>query len=260
MFGDYQSPDRNNNMQDTIQLSRNISLSDKERLTLFNKCKVDSNLNIFYEVHKKSTDGLYSHTQSRIEKEMLEKALYLSNIALKEIRTEHLSPALALKHGLSKREIDPMRLNRDINRIRSYFDIDKPIYHVVWSKLYDINRPDRWTIPIEYTNRIGIDNPDAYRMELIRAMRIAGLKDAVIFGLDEGDNGLYHAHSVTQGYIRPHNWLMARTGIGYIKIPGDRKENFEIDEENPNRITGFNETLKYCLQKYYPHKRAYKRI
>lgn len=236
-----------------------------EAAPLYNECK--DNLLLSSNSYKKSLDCEGHQELREINNNSHNSLLYLSNISntiMEDIHPEIFRKPigeairLAKKKFADYRQIEPKRLNWMISRIHSEFDNKKPISHIVITKLYDKKHPG---ISIYEANCIGLDDPNEYRKDCEKALMRAGddLK-GYLFGIEQGANGLWHIHALVQGWLRQHNFVLARTGYGYIKFPEDRNEYFNIDEDIPKRIRGFHATAKYCLEKHHPHKKAYLKI
>lgn len=247
-------------MQGTIQRSKNINLSIQERETLFSDCKVNADLNIFSKVNKKSAIGLYAPELSDTDNNTLETLLYLSSNALEQCHQPgFMSAELAKKQGLYIAALKPMVLNRQKHRCYEVFDRDRPIDHIVLTKPDSSMIPGR--LPSKYC-RVDIDEPDKLRIDCRNALlhiqdNKPGKFSFVIFGLEKGDNGVWHFHAVTQGYLKPHRAALKRTGWGYIKLPDDRREYLEINDSVTQHVTGFDTTVNYFLTSPHPHKKAY---
>lgn len=259
MLGDYQSPAGTNMKASTIQRSRNIKVSTHvyhEASPLFNDCKV--NLLLFSNPNKKSLDSLYAQELRETDNKALNSILYLSSNALEQCHQPgFMSAELAKKQGLYITSLKPMILNRQIRCCYEPFDRTKPIDHIVLVKTDSSMIPGR--LPSKQC-RVDIDKPDKLRVDCRKALKRIGAEHAVIFGLEQGDNEVWHFHALVQGYLKPHRVAWERTGWGYIKIDGDRKEYIEINDSATQHLTGFHATAKYCLSKYHPHKKAYLKV
>lgn len=235
---------------------------NRERDKLYNECK--DNLLLFSNSDKNSIALEGKQLTFKNADESHNSLQYLSNSIAYDKIMEDIHPELfrqtigeAIRLSKKKyadyRHIEPKILNSQISRIHSKTDTDQPISHGVITKLYDRKHPG---MPYREANLIGIDDPDKYRKDAIKAL-LKAEANGVIYGLEQGANGLWHFHFMSYGWMKPHNFILNRTGWGYIKIPEDRNEYFNIDEDIPKRIRGFHPTAKYCLEKHHPHKKAY---
>lgn len=238
--------------------------ANHEVQTLYNECK--DNLLLSSNSDKKPIDSLFNRNEFGIDKGIDDLGVYLSNSIMDDMHTfSPLTPASAREIGLYRQSHPASMYNQRISGLRMFFDDDREIDHIWLTKIYDrdyiASNPG---MRIDYAsitkmNSLGIDKPDNYRIKGRNVLQFASKKGhkAVIFGVEQGNNGLWHMHVASQGFLKEHKYVLNRTGWGYIKAEGDRNECFNIDEDNPHRITGFYPTLKYCMQKIYPNSKAY---
>lgn len=234
-----------------------------EALTLYNECKdksfIDSRNVIVsmpdvyhrYDiVNKNKTDN----NSQKIGKSLCVYTLYSNGYTEKEMEEMHqtgISPARAIEKYYQKRPIAPMRLNQQIRRIWDHFDHTKPIRHAsVTIKGMDISKPD--------------DCQEA----CMKALAHSGIGSYVIFGMDRGDNGIYHFHIAFQGSFRRYNHVLERTGMSYHVFKDEKPRNeyidiIELTEEgsmHKDRIIGFHATMKYNLEMHHPNSRNYIKV
>jgi hypothetical protein len=206
-----------------------------------------SNLNIFSEVNKKSTDSSCQQELVKTDTNTQKSGLYLFNSItnpMDEMHSSFMTGAYIQEHY---RLFDARTMNQSIRRMYKAYDKSKPIDHITLTKLIDMD----------------VSDPDKLRLECRNVLRRIGVKVGFIFGMDMSAQGVYHFHTLTQGCLKPHNVVLARYGWGYIKLKDDantRNEFMHMDEENTNRINGFHASAKYCLTKKYPNKKAFLKI
>jgi len=195
-----------------------------------------------------SFDGVYSSKKGCSAKHRHSRCVYTNEgykqDEMESIHTQFTSVSRCIEKSYEHKHINKGLLNKQIDRIWAFFLAEVAIYHAcVAIKGFDVS------------------NPEGYRQACIRALNRSGIKRFVIFGLEPGDNGIWHFHIVYQGSFRSYWSVFHRTGMSYHKFKNDRKEFIELNSEAmDNEPMGFHATVKYCLEKHHANKRNYIRV
>lgn len=190
-----------------------------------------NNLQIYTEQqHSVKYQELSSFNSSRPK----DRLYILSNVLtdIHEINTA----ARAQQKALQKRALPKNYLDHMLRDIRQHFDISEnspAIDHSTWTCISNMD----------------IGKPDMMQQQLKKVLLRSIEGNSVIFHMEQGYNGTWHFHVMSQGYIKKHKQVAYRTGWSYIKYPNDRKP-----------IEDFNRTASYCLCKYHANKRNYIKV
>lgn len=164
-----------------------------------------------------------------------------------EMHQTAFSAARAIEKYCQHRTIAAKILNRQVRRIWQQFDSSKPLRHAsVTIKGMDISKPEEC------------------QQACIKALRHSGIEMYCIFGMEKGDNGIWHFHIVFQGSFRGYWQVFHRTGMSYHVFPDEKPRNemydlVELKEEGKykDRIIGIHPTIKYNIENHHPNKRNY---
>jgi len=217
---------------DCNSVYKNLRLhANDDKQPLFNHCKTNKNLLLSNNLNKKSTAIEGTQELVGIENSTLKNTV---DVLKGMIEREGKTYLTIEWMRISSCPIDEKSLNRACNLMYSHFNPEEPIIHITITK----------------QGIVEVSDADKLRLEGKKALNRAGVKCGFIFGMDIGLEGSVHFHALVQGYLKSYKHVLNRTGWGYHRFEEDRRDYLE----------DFIPTVKYCLEKPKPNKKAYLRI